>query len=99
MAEGPEAGVVTSPDREKTVERNTTQHMLAFLAAVIFFSVVGWIVVHGVDDMSNEALLMVGTVVGYCAKICGDVYGFYFGSSASSAKKDATIANLSKPAE
>lgn len=51
---------------------------------------------RGTELLKGEAGLFFGTVFGYLANEAKAAAGFYFGSTASSAVKDATIADIAK---
>lgn len=67
--------------------------VLATLSVVMFLSFVGLIAFgYKPDDSVRDGFWM---LAGVGAKVIGDVYGYYFGSSKGSQAKDLTISRLS----
>ena len=76
--------------------KNITQNVLAYIGVTAFFAMVGYIIAKGIGEMSTEASFIVGNLTGISGAICKDIYGYYFGSSRSSAQKDATIQSMTR---
>ena len=76
--------------------KNITQNVLAYIGVVAFFSLVGYVIAKGIGEMTSEASFIVGNLTGISGAICKDIYGYYFGSSRSSAQKDMTIQTMSR---
>lgn len=73
--------------REMTV-KDRMPMILAVSVNVAFFAVVGALIFRTVPNESRDILL---TLVGVLAASWKDTYGYYFGSSAGSARKDEII--------
>ena len=76
--------------------KNTTQNVLAYIGVSAFFAIVGYVIAIGIGEMTTEASFIVGNLTGISGAICKDIYGYYFGSSRSSAQKDATIQSMTR---
>ena len=76
--------------------KNTTQNVLAYIGVSAFFAIVGYVIDIGIGEMTTEASFIVGNLTGISGAICKDIYGYYFGSSRSSAQKDATIQSMTR---
>lgn len=66
--------------------------IVAGFLGTVFMVLAGY--VEGLKDPLTAAL--VGTLIGYVSAKADQVTAYYFGSTAKSAQKDTTIANLSK---
>lgn len=78
--------------------KDKTPAVLAGLA-VVSGAIIGSLVLAGMTPALKDPALAAtaGTVVGFVFNEIKQVYSYYFGTSASSGRKDATIANLSQP--
>lgn len=56
-----------------------------------FFSVLGWMLIHGVPDKGGEAMFI---MLGSLGTAWGQCISYYFGSSSSSDKKTQLMANM-----
>jgi len=85
------AEVASARTREIEVTRsgskNYVQGILALIGVGAFFGFSGYVVVQGLPNMTKEASLIVGTVIGSVMMIGKDIYGYYFGSSSGSKEK------------
>lgn len=75
----------------KTNTKELFQYALAALIVVGFFAVIILLVVMKIPKENIQALLL---AIGALISAFSGVIGYFFGSSMSSAKKDATIANI-----
>lgn len=73
--------------REIAVRDKTPRNISYAVVAMVFF-IEGYIVIHGITGV-NEIVL--GRILGTLDLALGLVLGYYFGSSAGSQSKDATI--------
>lgn len=76
-------------DREKTV-KDRTPSVLAALAVLVFLALIGAVAFGFEPKQSMQAGFWM--LAGAAIAVLKDVYGYYFGSSAGSQSKDATIA-------
>ena len=78
-------------DREKAVHDNTPK-VLAALAIMGFISLIVYTATgHAPEQTMHDTFMM---LTGASVALAKDVYGYYFGSSAGSQAKDATITKL-----
>lgn len=68
-------------------DKNTTQNVLAYAGVGGFFLLGGYVVIYGIRDMSNEGLLIVGSLIGTIGANASNILSFYFGSSRESRRK------------
>ena len=73
--------------------RDRMPAILGISVTVGFFGLVGLLAFHAFPEATKDTLLL---LIGALTVGWKDVMGYYFGSSAGSQQKDATIANLSK---
>lgn len=83
---------VASARQMQVATKDTTPRNLAYLVLGGTCLVIG-AVLMGYAKVDSA---LAGTVIGYLISECKSVLGFYFGSSAGSAAKDATLAELAK---
>lgn len=76
----------------KANKKNFIQPLLATIGVAAFFGMVGYLIAFGLADMSKEASFIVGNLTGIAGAIAKDIYGYYFGSSQSSAEKTELLA-------
>ena len=76
-------------DREKAV-KDSVPARLASVTIIGFFATVGY-VLSGQVNLTGEAGILIGTIVGYVSAKADQVLSYYFGSTSSSKTKDATI--------
>lgn len=74
--------------------RDWTFNILAILIVVGFFFIVYVVVTGKMTSSDPNLLVMIGSVIGYASAKADQVVSYYFGSSKSSADKDATIAGM-----
>lgn len=80
--------------REVDTKDSTTPRVLAAIFTAGFFFVLGWLMYKGPPAEGHEALLV---LLGALSAGQAAILSFYFGSSASSASKNATIQRLAEP--
>lgn len=83
-------------DSARKMQIDTHSKIPAILAGITvtgFFIVVGYILT-GRLLLTGEQGILVGTIVGYVSAKADQVLSYYFGSSSSSSKKDATIQHM-----
>lgn len=73
-------------------DKNVTQNVLGYAAVAGFFGLVFYLVVHGLDDMSQEASFIIGNMLGIVAAIANNVYSYYYGTTRDSRKKTDILA-------
>lgn len=71
--------------------KNYTQEVLAYIGTFAFFGLVFYVVAKGLGNMTTETSFIIGNLTGISAAIAKDIYGYYFGSSRSSADKQNQI--------
>ncbi len=85
------ADVSSAREREvklaQSGSKNYIQGTLAIVGVTAFFGLSSYVIISGLPNMSKEAALMVGTVIGSVMMIGKDVYNFYFSSSLGSKEK------------
>lgn len=84
-----------SARKREAAVKDRTPAVLAALAVVGFVGLIG-VVIYGftpAEPMRDGFWMLAGAAIATYK----DVYGYYFGSSAGSHAKDATISDLSKP--
>jgi len=78
----------------KSGKLNVTQSFLAYIAIIGFFGVIYMLFVRDVSEgIARDALLI---MLGTLAKIVGDLYAYYFGSSLGSKNKEDKMAEALK---
>jgi hypothetical protein len=82
--------------RDPTVARLAWLNVGGFLLVAVFLIVAAVIWPEQVSKVPATAWATLGTVFGYLAKSASQTEAFYFGSSAGSQAKDATIADIAK---
>lgn len=85
-------------DRKDARKRqvDTKDNVPTYLATVTiigFFATVGY-VLSGKLNLSGEQGILIGTIIGYVSAKADQVLSYYFGSSSSSSRKDATIHSM-----
>ena len=79
----------------QTQLRGWTMPVLTFLIVIVTVSAEGWVLIHGLPrDMTPDAIVIVGRILGTLDAALMMVLGFHFGSSAGSDKKNALIEKL-----
>lgn len=74
-----------------------TPRALAFLTVGAFIFVVYYVLAGKVSSLKDPMVMgLVGTLIGYVSAKADQVVGYYFGSSAGSRAKDATINQMGK---
>lgn len=76
-------------DREATTGDSVTPRLLAMFITVGFFGILSYMMVEGVPETSNDAMLV---MLGSLGTAFAGVIAYYFGSSVGSKNKDAAIA-------
>lgn len=89
---------LTDPRPPPTFDSND-KWMRGFLAFAIVAMVAGIVYMMFTRQIPDASREIAGTVVGVMLAILKDVYTSTFGTSASTAKKDATIADIAKSAQ
>lgn len=80
-------------EREKATGDVWTPRILAGVVVAGFFASVGY-VLAGKVQLSGEAGVLIGSLIGYVSAKADLVVAYYFGSSSGSKNKDAVIAAL-----
>lgn len=82
--------------KDPTVRQLAWLNVGGFLAIAVFLIVSAVVWPDQVSKIPATAWATLGTVFGYLAKSASQTEAFYFGSSAGSQAKDATLADLAK---
>jgi hypothetical protein len=82
--------------KDPTVRQMAWLNVGGFLAVSVFLIVAAVVWPEQVTKVPATAWATLGTVFGYLAKSASQTEAFYFGSSAGSQAKDATIADIAK---
>lgn len=86
-----------SARRRQMATGDKAPEILAFVIVAGFLGTVYAVLAGYVDGLKDPlTATLVGTLIGYVSAKADQVVSYYFGSSASSKAKDATIKNLSK---
>ena len=80
-------------DREVKTGDVWTPRILAALALMGFFALVGFIVSTNMENMSAQQGTLIGTCLGYAVNLAKDAYCYYFGSSKGSEEKNNLLYN------
>jgi len=84
-----QANMASAREREMAV-KDKVPGRLAYVTVAFFLAYIVFVTFkHTVVDA-----VMLGTILGYLIKCVGDIYGYYFGSSAGSQAKSETIEKL-----
>ena len=82
-------------EKEKSnVEINRTREHLAYIGTFFFFSIVAYVVMKGLTNLSTESAFIIGNLTGMSGSIANSIYGYYFGSSTGSKEKDKHIKKM-----
>ena len=73
--------------RETATGDSATPRVLAAVGVLGFFGVLGWVLAYGLPAGGEIVLILIGTLTA----IVTQVYAYYFGSSAGSARKTALL--------
>lgn len=96
MAQVFESDMASARQREEVVKDNTPRN-LAYLVVGSTLGICAFLVSHHSTILENATMAgFAGTVVGYLIGEAKQVMTYYFGSSAGSASKDETMADLAK---
>lgn len=86
-----------SARKRQTVAKDRAPEILAFVVVSGFLGAVYAVLAGYVEGLKDPlTATLTGTLIGYVSAKADQVVSYYFGSSASSKVKDATISNLSK---
>lgn len=86
----------TEIERLKTGSKNYIQNALAIAGVGFFFSMVGYIIMYGLGEMSAEEAFIVGNLTGGVAGIAYSIFNYYFSSTRGSREKNNTIESFVK---
>ena len=80
-------------NREIKTGDSWTPRILAAIAVLGFFVLVGLIFTVPMDSLSAQQGALIGTCLGYSVSLAKDAYSFYFGSSKGSEEKNSLLWN------